>query len=355
METILFVAISKKMADLAAKVNNEMGVNIPIIVCTQAGIQNMIEDYPNVGVYISRGAMAESIHEISGKVVIELKSSINDILEPIQKLSDKKISKIAVMASAKLIGDGICDYKIGNADILIRPYKLDEVESLMQQLQRLGVNGIVGGNIALRLSEKYKIEAEPLDNGITSIKAAVNEAIKITTAQENERFIQRERNHKMSRYSTELYDSLEQAVAAVQELAASSQELATTSEETAGIVNKAFEEVTSTTVILEIIRSVSKQINLLGLNAAIEAARAGEQGRGFSVVATEVRKLANESSTSTYKIDEMLNKFRNTVECVLKNVQQNNAIIHEQAQANQNIAQMIERLRTVGEKLINIE
>ena len=90
--------------------------------------------------------------------------------------------------------------------------------------------------------------------------------------------------------------------------------LASDIEQASGVINHLSSDVSNIASVLDVIKGIAEQTNLLALNAAIEAARAGEQGRGFAVVADEVRSLASRTQQSTGEIQSMIEKLQKGAE-----------------------------------------
>ena len=120
--------------------------------------------------------------------------------------------------------------------------------------------------------------------------------------------------------------------------------LANEIEQAGSVINKLEEDGVKIGTVLDVIRGIAEQTNLLALNAAIEAARAGEQGRGFAVVADEVRTLASRTQESTQEIQQMIESLQSGTKAAVDAMDSSRA----QAQAG------VEKIATAGDALATI-
>lgn len=153
--------------------------------------------------------------------------------------------------------------------------------------------------------------------------------------------------------------------AATEEMTATVQEIANQTEATSRIVLEAVEaaQLTNQNVrtlseaaehvgsVINLIRDIAEQTNLLALNATIEAARAGEAGRGFAVVASEVKELATQTSKATDEISERISGIQNSVRDAAGAIENITAKVSEIQSLTSSVAGAIEEQRSANEEI----
>lgn len=105
--------------------------------------------------------------------------------------------------------------------------------------------------------------------------------------------------------------------------------------------------------ITAMINSIAEQTNLLSLNASIEAARAGEAGKGFSVVASEIRTLAEQSKNAIYKIDHLINEVQSEIDNTISITNESNSSVDEGIKIITSAGEIFEKILFAVNNIMN--
>lgn len=154
--------------------------------------------------------------------------------------------------------------------------------------------------------------------------------------------------------SQELENGVVGIASAIEELAAS----ATTIHSNELTLNTEIQKITQLSEQIDeisvFIKDIADETKMLGLNAAIESARAGESGKGFSVVATEIRKLSEQSKSTVPKIKQLTDHIKQTVDETCEKSRYSLESSQEQAAATEEVTASVEQITTMSAQLRKI-
>lgn len=293
-------------------------VTYPFIKFIERALTDSIDSMARIAMNISKGDFTQKVQVTSNDAIGDLGNSFNKMLEKLREIlgTTTSITKQVVDSSRD-----IYQKNINSKDILT------QVTSSTHELAT-GANEITEGvsNISIAIKE--------IENKITAYAHSTK---------------------KMNELSEQMTLLSVKGKQAVESQGAGMQRNVEATANVSKAIDQLAEKANGISQITKSISEIAEQTNLLSLNASIEAARAGEHGRGFAVVAQEVRKLAEESTTSTKEVFTLVKSIDIGIKEALQNIGMNEEIVQQQtkliAETEKIFAEFVSSIQFITEQI----
>ncbi|MBM7540189.1 methyl-accepting chemotaxis protein [Amphibacillus cookii] len=248
-------------------------------------------------------------------------------------------SKIKVLKNVANVSNNIAEGKIYQTDLKESSDEIGqlatafnkmsiELKTLVNNVQKTSAHLLDSATDLSAISEETSASSQEVGEAINEIAKGtqeqandledINSRVDLLTQAITAMTTQ---NEKMSTLTTKTATVSTEGSEIIERLQASNAESLTASQQVSNEIKALSDKVKEITKVMDTIENIAEETNLLALNASIEAARAGEHGKGFSVVAEEIRKLAEQSKGATHQVQSVVSAIVNETASTVKTVE----------------------------------